>query len=368
MRRAALQVGATVLIALIIVLAVVLTSGPSKSAAPRASARAAAPTTSTSSSPTSTSSSTSTTASTLPSTTTAPRQTTTSTRAPATTAPSTAPPQHAAVANGGSCGGQPTMTVSGQTWNCTFDDEFNGTALDRTKWTPQVTATSAYHSGEECFVDSPNNISVADGSLDLTVRQEAAPFTCQGFPAYQTQYTSGMVTTWHQFTQAFGVFEIRAKISSATVQGLQTSLWLYPASLKYGPWPMSGEIDIAEMFSQYSNLAIPYVHYNNSDGDPAATNDNCVIGDPSQWHTYEVQWTPWALTFIYDGTTCLTDQWRPIIPQSAPEPFDQPFMISLTQALGINTNQFEPGITPLPATTSIDWVRVWGSPSQVSNG
>ena len=38
---------------------------------------------------------------------------------------------------------------------------------------------------------------------------------------------------------------------------------------------------------------------------------------------------------------------------------DQPFIVSLTQALGVGTNAFDPSTTPLPATTQIDYVRVW---------
>jgi hypothetical protein len=41
------------------------------------------------------------------------------------------------------------------------------------------------------------------------------------------------------------------------------------------------------------------------------------------------------------------------------QPFDQPFMVVLTQALGITTNEFDPATTPLPATTQVDYVRVW---------
>ena len=42
-----------------------------------------------------------------------------------------------------------------------------------------------------------------------------------------------------------------------------------------------------------------------------------------------------------------------------PKPFDQPFMLSLTQALGIDSNAFVDGTTPLPATTTVDYVRIW---------
>jgi hypothetical protein len=34
-------------------------------------------------------------------------------------------------------------------------------------------------------------------------------------------------------------------------------------------------------------------------------------------------------------------------------------MIALTQELGIGPNLFDPATTPLPATTSVDYVRVW---------
>ena len=77
--------------------------------------------------------------------------------------------------------------------------------------------------------------------------------------------------------------------------------------------------------------------------DPAATNDHCVIGDPSQFHTYAVQWTPQSLTFLYDGQTCLVDHWTSASPLIDPAPFNEPFYICLTQALGVGTNDFTPG-------------------------
>jgi len=128
------------------------------------------------------------------------------------------------------------------------------------------------------------------------VEQTPTPFVCLSLPPYLTQYTSGMVSTYQRFNRAYGLFEVRAKISSATEPGLQTSFWLYPAKLTYGAWPASGEVDIAELFSQYPTLAIPSVHYDNSDNDPSATNNSCVIGDPGQFHTYALGWTPQSMT------------------------------------------------------------------------
>ena len=291
-----------------------------------------------------------------------PRTAAPTTTLPPTSASTAAPAAPAPAPPGSECGGQPTVDVDGQTWQCSFDDEFNGTTLDTSKWVVQQTADGGYHSGLECFEDSPDNVSVAGGTLNLTVQQAASSFLCPGEPPYSTQYTSGMVSTYQHFTQTDGLFEVRAKISGATTPGLQSSFWLYPAQPTYGAWPASGEIDIAELFSEYPTLAIPFVHYNNSANDSGATNDHCVIGDPSQFHTYAVQWTPQSLTFLYDGQTCLVDHWSSASPLIDPAPFNEPFYICLTQALGIGTNEFTPGTTPLPATTSVDWVRVWGLP------
>jgi hypothetical protein len=40
------------------------------------------------------------------------------------------------------------------------------------------------------------------------------------------------------------------------------------------------------------------------------------------------------------------------------QPFDRPFMINLAQTLGVQANK-PTRATPLPATTVIDYVRVW---------
>jgi beta-glucanase (GH16 family) len=291
-------------------------------------------------------------------TTFAPAPTTTTTAPPVT-----APPAAPSSASSAACGGQPSVTVGTQQWQCTFDDEFNGTTLDTGKWTVEQTADSGYHSGQECYEDSPDNVSVSGGTLNLTAEQVASSFLCPAGLGYFTQYTSGMVSTSQHFAQTDGLFEVRAKASGATTPGLQSSLWLYPAQLTYGAWPVSGEIDIAEFFSEYPTLAIPSVHYNNSSSDADATSVDCVIGDPSQFHTYAVAWTAQSLTFQYDGQTCLVDHWNAASPLADPAPFNEPFYICLTQALGIGTDQFMPRTTPLPATTSVDWVRVWGAPS-----
>lgn len=255
-------------------------------------------------------------------------------------------------------GGTPPVKPDGNAWVCTFDDEFGGTNLDGTKWFIQTTAASGFGGATECFVAGSNNISEGNGVLSLTVRKEAAPFTCTTpTGSFTTQYTGGTVNTLGRFSQAYGRFDVRAAFPAATVAGLQSSLWLWPTTTKYGSWPTNGEIDIAEEYSQHPDRVIPFVHYTPASPDPNVTNNYCMI-DPSQFHTYTAIWTTSTITIQFDGKTCLSDSWHPAAPLVKPQPFDQPFMVALTQALGLNSNAVTAS-TPLPATTQIDYVRVW---------
>jgi beta-glucanase (GH16 family) len=258
------------------------------------------------------------------------------------------------------CGGVGPTGLSGS-WTCTFDDEFDGTSLDTTKWVPQVTATSGYTSGRTaCFVNSPNNISVANGDLQLTALETAQPFTCTD-PAgsFPTQETSGMVSTYGLFNQTYGAFEVRAQLPPSIIKGLQETFWLYPQNeTEYGRWPDSGEIDFGEFYSLYPTLDIPYIHYNEAAKDPNVTAYDCIIV-PGTFNTYTVDWTPGNITVLYNGIPCVNDTYNPAAPLTSPQPFDQPFFISLTQALGVAPNAYTAGLTQLPATTTIDYVRAW---------
>ena len=176
----------------------------------------------------------------------------------------------------------------GGNWTCTFDDEFNGTSLNTHYWQPQLTATSLYVAGPDCYVNNPSTISESGGYLNLSV-VKLPQFKCVGH--YNSQYETGMVTTRSLFTQTYGAFEVNAKLPVSTAPGLQETFWLYPQNLTYGKWPASGEIDFAEFYSQYPNLDVPYIHYTNSASDPNVTSHNCTI-NPTQFNTYGVDWTP----------------------------------------------------------------------------
>ncbi len=170
--------------------------------------------------------------------------------------------------------------------------------------------------------------------------------------------------TVHGFHQTYGRFEVRAKLPDTTMNGLQETLWLRPLSQAYGGSPHSGEIDFAELYSEFSTLDIANIHYvydpltvNPATSTNIVTAHTCSI-DYTRFNTYSVVWEPGTITLMYNGKTCLVNHYVASgVPSHAP--FDRPFFIVLTQAIGVTTNTFNPALTPLPATLQIDYVRAW---------
>jgi beta-glucanase (GH16 family) len=265
--------------------------------------------------------------------------------------------ENTAAVTGSGCGTTTFLKSTGDPWVCSFSDNFSGTTLDLTKWSPMLTKQTGVLT-PECRVANKTNISVVSGALRLTVRKEAKPFTCYTpTGSYKTQYTGGNVTTAGKWDQTGGRFEIRAKFPATKIAGLHSALWMWPRYPIYHEH--SGEIDIAEYRTGHPGYVVPYVHYTSETPDPNRTNNWCAVNRPEDFHTYVLEWTIESLKISYDGKVCIDDPWMPAAPLVHPAPFNRPFYLILTQALGINQNAFVAGTTPLPSTMQIDYVRVW---------
>jgi beta-glucanase (GH16 family) len=244
------------------------------------------------------------------------------------------------------CAGLALVKANGLPWVCTFDDEFDGTSVNRTLWTVQRTAAGGFGSGAACIEDDPRNVSVSGGYLNLTVRR-VPYFRCKTpKSSFGTNWIGGSVYT-ASFGQAYGRFAIRAKFPEAHGrQGLQSALWTYPRSMSLNKATTgTHEIDIAEAYSRWPNYVMPTVH--NFLG---GTTEHCDVRDyGAAFHRYVVEWTPTNATFYYDGVKCMS---------AGRTGTSIPFLVALTQGLG-NKADAPNASTPSPATMRIDWVRVW---------
>ena len=336
-------------------------------------AKAPVPTTTTAPAPVTTTAPTATTAPTTTTTLVATAATPATTASTTTAPPSTAPATTATTA-------APTTVPTVDLWRCSWVEEFEGTELDRDRWNVQTTTESNFGVGGECFVDDPDNIAVSDGTLKLTVRQEPESIPCPraSNPSFSSPFTAGSIFTKAEMDQVYGRFEIRARMPASLVPGLHFAFWMWPRDLSNYPSPFgngdqdkwtNGEMDVLEWYSRWPYHQVPYIHYahtyvQNANGkwvpnDPNITKA-CLVGNMSEWHTYALEWTPTSIRYLFDGKVCIENtKWTPRN-TTMPGPFDKPFMIALTQALGamFTDNQWNTS-TPLPATGEVDYLKVW---------
>jgi beta-glucanase (GH16 family) len=243
----------------------------------------------------------------------------------------------------------------GGSYTCSFTDDFDGSTLDSSKWTVGTTAQTGFSQGRECYMDNPNNVSVSGGSLHLTSRPEASPFTCKSpYGDFTTSQTAASVLSWGKFAQTYGRFEFRAKFPDTNVPGVDSALWMYPQNPAYGAWPKSGEIDVAERFGNtYGDHVYSSVHYAGENTALSTGYTPTVANASSAYHSYAVAWTPTTMYFYYDDALVYQHSWTPVAPLLGSQPFDKAFDLVMTQTGGLNA--------PLGTTTTmdIDWVRAW---------
>ena len=274
-------------------------------------------------------------------------------------------------------------------WQVVFEDEFDGSALDASKWNIQTGDGCPDLCGwgnNELQIYSADNISVADGMLSLTGRQEA-----------DGSYTSARVNTNGKFDFTYGRVEVRARIPSG--RGTWPAIWMLHSNPdNYGWWPHGGEIDIMEAFNYgvdgndrtasttHYGLPIAPFHGASSSTDLAASAD-------VNFHVYALEWEQDRLRFYVDGThfqTQTSDEWYAYYPACDPRdpacerldpddpesggkydslgahtlgpegaPFDHPFHLLLNFAIGGNPVGSPDANTVFPQSFMIDYVRVY---------
>ena len=274
-------------------------------------------------------------------------------------------------------------------WSLVWADEFNGTKLDRRKWTPEKSCWGGGNQERQCYTDRPDNIRVKDGILNLIARKESftgpdrPPEIADNPNPQRTQeYTSAKIRTLGNSSWKYGKIEFRAKPPKG--QGTWPAVWMMPAGNVYGRWPRSGEIDILEGVNLGAtceaciggvgeNRMISALHF----GDYAPNNkfhdtrvalaSNALPSD--EFHVWTLEWGEGLMRFYLDGRKYWERtyaDWSSASPraQSNPvAPFDQPFYIMANLAIGgglaekNNDKGVAPGITP--AALQIDWIRIY---------
>lgn len=217
-------------------------------------------------------------------------------------------------------GVQPTPeTVRAQGYNkVSFQDEFDGTSLDTSKWGYQYGCFDPAQRSQAQYTDSPDNVSVHDGHLSLTARYSPmktkwdgsqVPRTCKnGDTAYDAPFTSGMITTKTKDGKVLYAapgtgFYAEARVKLPAGRSSWSAFW---GTGTKGGWPANGEIDIFESKGYDPSFLMSNIHTPRA-GNPKKTQQHqgAMHGDTAtsqtEWHTYGLLKTADAIEFYFDG-------------------------------------------------------------------
>ena len=251
-----------------------------------------------------------------------------------------------------------------------FADEFNGTALDRSKW--NVEGPSFWVNSEiQAYIDSDQTITFASpagadgGALVLKPVYKPGYSTPNG---RTTDFVSGRINTSAKYDFTYGKAEARIRMPDAT--GAWPAFWL----LGYGNWPDSGEIDIMEYVGDKSWTSVAIHGPGYSGNTPLVSRQTFPSGqDATGWHVYGVERTADTVVFSVDGREIYRVT-KALVETYGPWRFDRPQYLILNFALGGVYPNSVNGVTfpyyGMPQTTAdriaagqvtmeVDWVRVW---------
>lgn len=250
-------------------------------------------------------------------------------------------------------------------WTLAWNDEFNGSVVDRSSWAVEHASTFGDGNNElACLMDRPSNVSVADGALTITARREQTLLRCgstdRRFPDGR-MYSSAMLSSRDKRAFEYGRFEIRARTPTAqgTSKGLWPAFWLRPST------GLIGELDILEILG--TGAADPYganriyqtIQYDYEPTYPQQTRAYTLpTGTFSDgYHDFAVEWEPGSISWFVDGVLsyrrdAATTPWLE-------KAFVGDFYLRLNLAVGGDWPGSPDADTSFPARFQVDYVRVY---------
>ena len=231
-----------------------------------------------------------------------------------------------------------------------FSDEFDGSALDDSKWTRVDAGAPEWRK----YMDATSSdlVEFKDGCLVLKGKKDTADASVR-------DYREAGIFSPGKFSFRYGKVEIRAKFDS--IQGVWPALWMMPVNGT--TWPSAGEIDIMEHLN-YEGSVYQTLHFCDVAGGSASASTHPNI-DKTVFNTYGIEWEEDKISFLINDVVTAT-----FTPEntSAAWPFNErEFYFILSMQIGgswvENTGQNR-GIDAATIYASganmyVDYVRVW---------
>jgi len=252
----------------------------------------------------------------------------------------------------------------GRKWKLVWSDEFDGTALDRTKWDFRLHIMQTRH---QTFTNE--GAVVKNGLLYLNLIEKDGQYYS---PHLQTgrnfldrpgnPYSNGL--TWPiaaieppLFAHRYGYYEIRCQLQKQP--GWWSAFWLQSPIIGANLDPaVSGvELDIMENFTR-DNRVSHNIHWDGygKDHKTQGSGSRSVAETPDGWHTFGMHWSKTNYVFYVDGK----ESWR----VDGPVSHTDEFILVSTECMGYrNGKRDQPSPVlkkaALPDAFVVDYVRVY---------
>lgn len=232
-----------------------------------------------------------------------------------------------------------------------WSDEFNGNALDESKWEYMIGDGSDYGiwrwgNNEEQYYRK-ENVTVENGVLKIkSFRESIAGY----------DYTSARIRSLNKGDFKYG--RIEAGIRMDNTGGLWHAFWMLPTDQDKG-WPAGGEIDIMEYVGNLPNEVIHTIHFADRFGNHSQIGEPSPMPDASVFRQYAVEWDENKITWFVDSVeTFAVKRTNSLINNTWP--FDAEFHLLLNTAVGGNLGGAVNGTALYsPKYMEVDYVRVY---------
>ena len=238
------------------------------------------------------------------------------------------------------------------TWSTNFwyNDQWGGYTTSKGSTLSGNSEQQWYINANYAPTDAINPWSTSNGILTITAKpMDAATKAVVG----NYQYTSGMINTWHSFSQEYGYFEMKADLPAG--QGLWPAFWLMPED---GSWPP--ELDIMEVLGQDPTKLYTTAHTNQTGTHTMATQGTTVANMSTGYHTYAVDWEADKITWYFDG--------KQIYQTATPADMHKPMYMIANLAVGGSWPGSPNASTQFPAEYKIDYIRAYDSNPYTNGG
>lgn len=236
-----------------------------------------------------------------------------------------------------------------------FEDDFNGSTLDTSKWNTQFIwgPDLIINQEEQYYVDIVNDPNFGfdpftfDGQ-SLTINTIPTPDSLR-VKANDQPYLSGIITSRDALKLTYGYVETRARVPYG--RGYWPAFWLLNAYYDVGgDWP---EIDIMEFIGSDEDVVYHTYHYYDENHVLRSTQSQPTPGIDYtlDFHTFGVEWTPGELVYYVDG--------RIVHRVNNPQVSSEEMYLIANTAVGGWWAGSPDQKTPFPGKYELDYIRVY---------